>query len=294
MRHDELFGRAFLGRAAVPLPAPGGPPVEEWFPFDEGAAGKHSADVADRCRRAGRRPGQLGELRVRVTRGDAAGEEATGAMPTPATPAMATPPKEREASPPRAHRDRLRRAVAAPVAALRELLPARSTSSEGETALSDDDGERSSDDASPRPHRRRRARAATHVHVAVVAARGLLPSDLKAAAAAPGAAASAASSAADDATSDPYCAVRLLPGVPEERHTTRVAYRTLNPLWEVRRRKSASCAFALTADAYRAPAARAGGAHLPRGARHLRRRGQGACFGCVASFPSMRLYRALL
>jgi hypothetical protein len=211
---EGLFsGRAFLGRVAVRIPRRGSPPEQGWFELRAGEGGKHAEELAARCRRAGRAPGELGELKLSVERLEprTAAEDDSGRA-SPRTPHG----RGAEAEPPR------RRAAATPP-----------------TPEDDDDA------ASLRPrHRRthddeisashpREALHATHVHVAVVAARGLLPSDFEAAEA--GEKGDAAPS------SDPYASVRLLPALPEERHVTRVLPRTTDPLWEVRR--SRACAF---------------------------------------------------
>jgi hypothetical protein len=202
---EGLFsGRAFLGRVAVRIPRRGSPPEQGWFELRAGEGGKHAEELAARCRRAGRAPGELGELKLSVERLEPRTAEDDSGRASPRTPHG----RGADAEPPR------RRAAATPP-----------TPEDDDDASSHHPRHRMHDDEISASHPRE-ALHATHVHVAVVAARGLLPSDFEAAEA--GEKGDAAPS------SDPYASVRLLPALPEERHVTRVLPRTTDPLWEVR------------------------------------------------------------
>ena len=205
---EGLFsGRAFLGRVAVRIPRRGSPPEEGWFELRAGD--KHADELAARCRRAGRPPGELGELKLSVERVEPRPSDDDSGRASPRTPhgrgAEAEPPRRRAAATPPTPDDDDDDADQA-----RHPRHCRHTHNDDEISASHP----------------REAVHATHVHVAVVAARGLLPSDFEAAEA--GEKGDAAPS------SDPYASARLLPALPEERHVTRVLPRTTDPLWEVR------------------------------------------------------------
>ena len=247
---EGLFaGRAFLGRVVVRIPSPGAPPERGWFELRAGEGGKHAEELAARCRRAGRATGELGELRLSVetvtssSRHDERGDSIERASPrTPhatrgddvatRTPEAEAPRRRAAAATPptpQSYDDTERPGLAArvahaPLAALRHAREVL-TGGGGEEEPCADEPESSS--AARRGSGANRVREATHVHVAVVAARGLLPSDFPA----PG---EEEETEGSGPSSDPYVAVRLLPALPEERHVTRVVPRTLDPLWEVR------------------------------------------------------------
>ena len=277
---EGLFsGRAFLGRVVVRIPQPGAPPERGWFELRAGEGGKHAEELAARCRRAGRATGELGELRLSVetvsssSRDDARGDSIERASPrTPHTPeaeasrrraaAAATPPTPQSYDEPERH-GLAARVAHAPLAALRHARDVLTGGGGEEEPRADAEAEASS--SLRRGSASHRGREATHVHVAVVAARGLLPSDFPA----PG---EEGETEGSGPSSDPYVAVRLLPALPEERHVTRVVAHTLDPLWEVRGSiRPRVCWYA----AHLASFLNAGGAHLSARARLLRRRNQG-------------------
>ena len=242
---EGLFsGRAFLGRVVVRIPPPGAPPERGWFELRAGEGGKHAEELAARCRRAGRSSGELGELRLSVETESASEGSGDGGTEreSPRTPHMyrgdefasrtpeAEPARRRAAAAttpptPQSHDDAERHGLAARVAhaPLAALRHAREVLTGGGDEPRADDEAESRSTAPRRASASHRGREATHVHVAVVAARGLLPSDFPA----PG-----EETEGGGPASDPYVAVRLLPALPEERHVTRVVPHTLDPLWE--------------------------------------------------------------